>query len=67
MVILSSLPLAMKADLVKLFLRLDENNPVLAEAVAQGKTLGLQRVYHEDYEAILEAKQWAKEQRKKGG
>ncbi len=66
-VILSDLPLAMKSDLVKLFLRLEENNPVLAEAVAQGKTLGLQRVYHEDYEAILEAKQWAKEQRKKGG
>lgn len=66
-VILKKLPLAMKADLVKLFLRLEERDPKLAEAVAQGPTLGLQRVYHEDYEAIIEAKAWVKKQRKKGG
>ena len=65
-VILSSLPPAMKSDLVKLFLRLEENDPELAEAVAQGATLGLQRVYHEDYEAVIGAKMWIKEQRKKG-
>ncbi|MEM7223601.1 MAG: phosphate/phosphite/phosphonate ABC transporter substrate-binding protein [Pseudomonadota bacterium] len=63
-VIRSDLPAAMKADLVKLFLRLDEYDPALAEAVGQGKTLGLQRVYHEDYIPIIKAKQWLKEQRK---
>ena len=67
MVISSSLPVNMKSDLVKLFLRLEENDPELAEAVAQGKSLGLQRVYHEDYEAVIDAKMWVKEQRKKGG
>ncbi len=65
-VILKSLPVAMKTDLVKLFLRLEENDPELAEAVAQGRTLGLQRVYHEDYQAVIDAKMWVKEQRKKG-
>ena len=64
-VILSSLPPAMKTDLVKLFLRLEENDPELAEAVAQGQTLGLQRVYHDDYQAVIDAKKWIKEQRKK--
>ena len=64
-VILKDLPEAMKSDLIKLFLRLEENDPELAEAVAQGKTLGLQRVYHEDYQAIIDAKVWVKEQRKK--
>lgn len=63
--ILKSLPLAMKADLIKLFLRLEENDPEMAEAVAQGKSLGMQRVYHEDYLAVIEAKMWVKEQRKK--
>ena len=58
------LPSAMKADLQKLFLRLEEHDPELAEAVAQGKTLGLQRVYHEDYQAVIDAKLWLKEQRK---
>jgi phosphonate transport system substrate-binding protein len=61
------LPLAMKADLIKLFLRLEERNPAMAEAVAQGKSLGLQRVYHEDYEAVIKAKEWVKAQRKKKG
>ena len=60
---LRRLPHAMKADLVKLFLRLDENDMALAEAVEQGKTLGLRRVYHEDYEAIIEAKLWVRRQR----
>jgi len=63
--ILKSLPLAMKADLTKLFLRLEENDPKMAEAVAQGKSLGMQRVYHEDYLAVIEAKMWVKAQRKK--
>ena len=64
-VIMSSLPQAMKTDLIKLFLRLEENDPKVAEAVAQGKTLGMQRVYHEDYITIMEAKKWLKANRKK--
>ena len=60
-----NLPIAMKADLVKLFLRLEENDPKMAEAVAQGKSLGMQRVYHEDYLAVIEAKEWVKANRKK--
>ena len=64
-VIMSSLPQAMKSDLIKLFLRLEENDPAVAEAVAQGKTLGMQRVYHEDYVTVMEAKKWLKANRKK--
>jgi phosphonate transport system substrate-binding protein len=64
-VIMSSLPEAMKTDLIKLFLRLEENDPKVAEAVAQGKTLGMQRVYHEDYVTVMEAKKWLKANRKK--
>ena len=63
--ILKSLPTSMKADLVKLFLRLEENDPEMAEAVAQGKSLGMQRVYHEDYVAVIKAKEWVKKNRKK--
>ena len=63
--ILKKLPVNMKADLVKLFLRLEENDPEMAEAVAQGKSLGMQRVYHEDYLAVIEAKEWVKANRKK--
>ena len=37
----------------------------MAEAVAQGKSLGMQRVYHEDYLAVIEAKEWVKANRKK--
>ena len=37
----------------------------LAEAVGQGKNLGLKRVYHEDYVPIINAKQWLKDNRKK--
>ena len=63
--ILKKLPENMKADLVKLFLRLEENDPEMAEAVAQGKSLGMQRVYHEDYVAVIKAKEWVKANRKK--
>ena len=63
--ILKKLPVNMKADLVKLFLRLEENDPEMAEAVAQGKSLGMQRVYHEDYVAVIKAKEWVKANRKK--
>ena len=63
--ILKNLPPNMKSDLVKLFLRLEENDPEMAEAVAQGKSLGMQRVYHEDYVAVIKAKEWVKKNRKK--
>lgn len=66
-VIRSDLPPQMKADLEKMFVRLVRVNEAAADAVAQGKTLGLQRVYHEDYVPIIKAKQWLKQQRKKGG
>jgi len=64
-VIRSDLPLAMKFDLEKLFLRLDEREPEMARAVAQGDTLGMQRVYHEDYVPVINAKIWLKKNRKK--
>jgi len=64
-VILKNLPLAMKTDLIKLFLRLEERDPKMAEAVAQGKSLGMQRVYHEDYLTIIRNKEWVKKNRKK--
>ena len=59
------LPLAMKHDLEKMFVRMITRDPKLAEAVAQGKTLGLRRVYHEDYVPIIKAKAFLKKQRKK--
>jgi phosphonate transport system substrate-binding protein len=58
-------PLAMKADLTKFFIRLITNKPKLAYAVAQGESLGLKRVYHEDYIPVIEAKRWLKKNRKK--
>tara|TARA_B100000315_G_scaffold150148_1_gene138836 strand:- start:143 stop:427 length:285 start_codon:yes stop_codon:yes gene_type:complete len=64
-VIQKKLPLAMKTDLVKLFLRLEERDPKMAEAVAQGKSLGMQRVYHEDYLTVIKNKEWVKKNRKK--
>jgi phosphonate transport system substrate-binding protein len=65
LVIHKSLPLAMKADLTKLFIRLQANDPKLAYAVAQGESLGLKRVYHEDYVPVINAKIWLKKNRKK--
>ena len=55
----------MKADLVKMFIRLITRAPKEAEAVAQGRTLGMKRVYHEDYVPIIKAKQFLKKARKK--
>jgi hypothetical protein len=37
----------------------------MAEAVAQGKSLGMQRVYHEDYLTVIANKEWVKKNRKK--
>ncbi|MBM09390.1 MAG: phosphonate ABC transporter substrate-binding protein [Magnetovibrio sp.] len=64
-VIRKDLPLAMKADLVKMFIRLITRAPKEAEAVAQGRTLGMRRMYHEDYVPIIKAKQFLKKSRKK--
>ena len=65
LVIHRDIPLAMKADLTKLFIRLQTRAPKLAYAVAQGDSLGLRRVYHEDYVPVINAKRWLKKNRKK--
>jgi phosphonate transport system substrate-binding protein len=54
-VIRKSLPLAMRVDLAKMFVRLKNHKMELAEAIAQGKTNGLVSVYHEDYALFCEA------------
>jgi len=54
-VIRKDLPLAMRIDLAKMFVRLKNHNMKLAEAIAQGKTNGLVSVYHEDYALFCEA------------
>ncbi len=45
----------MRADLEKLFVRLKDHDMKLAESVAQGKTNGMVRVYHEDYGLMCQA------------
>lgn len=64
-VVHKDLPLAMKSDLTKLFIRLITRKPKMARAVAQGDSLGLKRVYHEDYIPVINAKIWLKKNRKK--
>lgn len=54
-VIRKSLPLAMRIDLAKMFVRLKGHDMKLAEAIAQGKTNGLVSVYHENYALFCEA------------
>ena len=54
-VIRKDLPLEMRVDLEKLFIRLKDHDMALAESVAQGKTNGMVRVYHEDYRLMCEA------------
>lgn len=54
-VIRKDLPLEMRADLEKLFVRLKDHDMKLAESVAQGKTNGMVRVYHEDYALMCQA------------
>ena len=54
-VIRKDLPLEMRVDLEKLFVRLKDHDIKLAESVAQGKTNGMVRVYHEDYGLICQA------------
>jgi phosphonate transport system substrate-binding protein len=68
-VIRKDLPLEMRWDLEKMFVRLKDRDMKLAEAVAQGKTNGLVRVYHEDYLFTCDAataEREARKQKKKG-
>lgn len=63
-VIRKDLPLEMRADLEKLFIRLKDHDMALAESVAQGKTNGMVRVYHEDYRLICQAAELERDARK---
>ena len=54
-VIRKDLPLEMRVDLEKLFIRLKDHDMKLAESVAQGRTNGMVRVYHEDYGLMCQA------------
>ena len=64
-VIRKDLPLEMRADMEKLFVRLKDHDMKLAESVAQGKTNGMVRVYHEDYGLICQAADDERAARKK--
>jgi phosphonate transport system substrate-binding protein len=64
-VIRKDLPLEMRADIEKLFVRLKDHDMKLAESVAQGKTNGLVRVYHEDYHLMCQAAVDEREARRK--
>ncbi len=63
-VIRKDLPLEMRADLEKLFIRLKDHDMALAESVAQGKTNGMVRVYHEDYGLMCQAAELERAARK---
>ncbi len=63
-VIRKDLPIEMRADLEKLFIRLKDHSMALAESVAQGKTNGMVRVYHEDYGLMCQAAELEREARK---
>lgn len=64
-VIRKDLPLEMRVDMLKLFVRLKDHDMKLAEAVAQGRTNGMVRVHHEDYNLMCEAAKMEREARKK--
>ena len=64
-VIRKDLPIEMRNDLEKLFIRLKDHDMALAESVAQGKTNGMVRVYHEDYRLMCEAATLERESRKR--
>ncbi|QQS12410.1 MAG: phosphate/phosphite/phosphonate ABC transporter substrate-binding protein [Rhodospirillales bacterium] len=63
-VIRTDLPLEMRADIQKLFIRLKDHSMSLAESVAQGKTNGMVRVYHEDYRLMCQAAELERDARK---
>ena len=64
-VIRKDLPLEMRNDIEKLFIRLKDHSMPMTESVAQGKTNGMVRVYHEDYRLICQAADLERESRKK--
>jgi phosphonate transport system substrate-binding protein len=64
-VIRKDLPLEMRADMEKLFIRLKDHDMKLAESVAQGKTNGMVRVFHEDYGLMCQAANDEREARKR--
>lgn len=64
-VIRKDLPLEMRWDMEKLFVRLKDHDMKIAEAIAQGKTNGMVRVYHEDYQLVCDAAKMQRETRKK--
>ncbi len=64
-VIRKDLPIEMRMDMEKLFVRLKDHDMKLAESVAQGKTNGMVRVYHEDYGLICQAADDERAARKK--
>jgi phosphonate transport system substrate-binding protein len=64
-VIRKDLPLEMRADMEKLFVRLKDHDMKLAESVAQGKTNGMVRVFHEDYGLMCQAADDERAARKK--
>lgn len=64
-VIRTDLPLEMRSDMEKLFIRLKDHDIKLAEAVAQGKTNGMVRVYHEDYGLMCQAANDERQARRK--
>ena len=63
-VIRKDLPLEMRWDIEKLFVRLKDYDMKLAEAIAQGKTNGMVRVYHENYLFTCDAAKVERETRK---
>lgn len=64
-VVRKDLPLEMRADIEKLFIRLKDHSMAMTEQVAQGKTNGMVRVYHEDYRLMCQAADLEREARKK--
>jgi phosphonate transport system substrate-binding protein len=63
-VIRKDLPLEMRNDIEKLFIRLKDHSMPMTESVAQGKTNGMVRVYHEDYRLMCQAADLERESRK---
>ncbi len=64
-VIRTDLPKAMRDDLEKLFVELQNHDMKIAEAIAQGRTKGMVPIKHDDYTLICKAAVDEREARKK--
>ncbi len=64
-VIRKDIPADMRADMLKLFTGLHQVDMALAEAVAQGKTMGIMAVSHKDYGLMCQAAADEREARRK--